>query len=72
MSNVAVAKAEAKAHGDQWQHWIGGDWGHQGAMVMEVVVFYYFLLFFITRGGHHKSLTSQNIIFIGMHEDRLY
>jgi hypothetical protein len=42
-----------------------GDWGHQEATVVEVIVF------FITRSGHCKSLASQNIIFIGMHQDCL-
>jgi hypothetical protein len=45
-----------------------GDWGHRGATVAEVIVFY---LFIITRSGHCKSLASQNIIFIGMHQDCL-
>jgi hypothetical protein len=36
------------------------------------LLFFIIFLFLITRGGHQKSLTSQNIIFIGMHEDRLY
>jgi hypothetical protein len=52
-----MAKVEVEAHDNQGQHWIGGDWGHRGAMVVEVV-YYYFLLLEAGITSHSPLETS--------------